>query len=105
MTSNREYICAGEAIGSLVSDQSSPYRNTRPVPPMACAQLEVISYTAFLHPLRRQILQMLEHMFMSNTRASWYTLYLTLFIILHSCSLITRRDEEFGREIDHPVRL
>ena len=70
---------------------------------MLCAQLEVISYTAILHPLRRKILKALEYMLLSSPRGCWFTIYLTLFIILHSCSLITRRDEEFSKQIGRQV--
>lgn len=105
LTSNIEWICGGDVVGSVVDDQSSPYRNTVPVPPMTCAQVEVISYSSLLHPLRRKILKELKNMLLSNPRGNWLTIYLTLFIILHSCSHVTRRDEAFGRDIGQSVSL
>ena len=103
LTSNIEWICGGDVVGSVVDDQSSPFQNTVPVPPMTCAQVEVISYSSLLHPLRRKILKELKTMLLSNPRNSWLTIYLTLFILLHSCSHTSRRDEAFGRDIGHSV--
>ena len=103
MTSNPEYICGGEAIGTVVHDLSSPYYGTMPVPPMVCAHLEIISYSFFLHPLRYKILKALERLLTYNTPGAWFTIYLTLFIVLHSCSYTTKRDEDFGRQINYPV--
>lgn len=103
MTSHPEWICGGDRIGSLVTDPSSPYYNTFPIPPVMNAQLEVIMYSTLLRPLRERVLTGLETLLRQNERRNWLTIYFTMFILLHSCSLTTRRDEEFARRIDFSV--
>jgi hypothetical protein len=103
ITSNPEKICGGEQIGSKVLDPSSPYDDTVPLSPVACAQLELISYSRLLHPFRQQVVAGLESMFKAKPRDCWLTIYLALFVIAHSCSLITKRDEEFARQLGRTV--
>lgn len=97
MASNPESICDTEKVGPLVTDSSSPYYGMRPLPPVMNAQLEVIMYSTLLRPLRKSILADLELLLRQKERSNWLTIYLTLFILLHNCSLTTRRDEEFAR--------
>lgn len=103
MTSNPEWICGGDFIGSVVVDSCSPYNNMVPIPPVMNAQLEIIMYSTLLRPLRDQVLTGLETLLKENLRRNWLTIYLTLFILLHSCSLTTRRDEQFARRMELTV--
>ena len=104
MTSNPERICAGDAFGTRVKDPSSPYFDTFPIPPVMCAQLEIITFSKMLRPFRQVVIEGLERLFDANDRQSWFTIYLVLFILLHSCSLTTRRDEEYARQMNLEVR-
>lgn len=70
-----------------------------------CAQLELISYSALLHPYRREILGGIISMLKTNSRNCWFTLYLTCFVLAHSCSNVTSRDEAFAGQLGLRVSL
>ena len=67
--------------------------------------MEMIFYSKLLHPLRIRVLNGLETLFAANERESWLAMYLSIFILLHSCSMITRRDEEFAKQLGRTVGL
>ena len=68
------------------------------------AQKELVIYVEFLRPLSKIVLAELQELIYANERKYWFTIYLVLFILLHSCSMITRRDEEYARQINLKVR-
>ena len=68
------------------------------------AQKELVIYVEFLRPLSKIVLAELQELIYANERKYWFTIYLTLFILLHSCSMITRRDEEYAQQINLKVR-
>lgn len=103
MTSNVEWICGGDNVGQSVNDTSSPYHGTIPVPPVMCAQLEALTYSHILRPLRREVLSSLRELMTSNEVQNWFTAYLSIFVICHSCSLTTRRDEQFAQRMGYSV--
>jgi len=74
------------------------------MPPIMIAQKELVIYMEFLKPLSKTVLAELQELIYANQRKYWFTIYLTLFILLHSCSMITRRDEEYARQINLKVR-
>jgi hypothetical protein len=74
------------------------------MPPIMIAQKELVIYTKFLKPLSKTVLAELQELIYANERKYWFTIYLILFILLHSCSMITRRDEEYARQINLKVR-
>ncbi|KAK8029283.1 hypothetical protein PG991_006339 [Apiospora marii] len=105
-TSNVARIVNEEQFGILkVDDPQSPWFAYVPIPPILIAQFQCIIYTKFLQPLSRDLLNRLNTMVLSNKRRYWFTLYLVIFVLLHSCSLSTRRNEEFARQISLPVRF
>ncbi|KAI9696522.1 MAG: hypothetical protein M1820_008150 [Bogoriella megaspora] len=100
MTSNVEWICGEETLGiPRVDDELSPWFKHLPKPAVMCSQCEIISYTTLLRPYRKQLLSHLQSVIQANKREYWYTIYLTLFLLLHSCAMITRRDEELARQM------
>ncbi|OJD30106.1 uncharacterized protein BKCO1_6600048 [Diplodia corticola] len=99
MTSLPEWIGSDEKVGTRVEDRSSPYYGTVPVAPVICAQLEVITYSQLQRPLRKRVLDGLAQMMRVNDRRNWFTIYLTLFILLHSCSMTTKRDQEYATQM------
>ncbi|KAL8847887.1 MAG: hypothetical protein Q9221_007098 [Calogaya cf. arnoldii] len=99
MTSMAENICSNEKVGTVVDDPSSPYFGTVPVAPVICAQLEVITFSTLQRPLMNNVLRQLQTLIAANDRRNWFTIYLGLFILLHSCSLTSRRDEEYARQM------
>jgi len=99
MTSHAEKICGGDKLGTVVEDPSSPYYRSIPVAPLICAQLEIITLTQIQRPLRKTVLETLQAMIKANNKCNWFTMYLTLFILLHSCALTTRRDAEYAAQM------
>ncbi|KAI0139132.1 hypothetical protein F4776DRAFT_654250 [Hypoxylon sp. NC0597] len=98
-TSNVHHIYGDDKLGAdLVSDSESPWFNLVPMPAVIIAQKECIIYTKIFRPLSKKILRDLQDLVTSKKRQYWLTIYLTLFILMHSCSMITRRDEETARQ-------
>ncbi|KAI9367609.1 hypothetical protein BJX61DRAFT_527621 [Aspergillus egyptiacus] len=94
-----ERICSHETLGATpVDDPNSPFHAIIPMPPIMIAQMECIMYTRILRPLSGRVLSGLKDLIMENKREHWLTIYLTLFIMLHSCAALTRRDRETAYE-------
>ena len=105
ISSNPERICGREQLGiPPVTDPSSPWANGVPIPPVMCAQLEVICYSQLLRPLSSRTLSQLQNLAIPARRRSWFTIYLTSFIHLPSIAILTRRDEEYARQLILSVR-
>lgn len=73
------------------------------MPPIMIAQKELVIYSRFLTPLSKKVLTVLSELIYKNKREHWLTILLVSVILLHSCSLITRRDEEYARQINLKV--
>ncbi|KAL4811469.1 hypothetical protein BDV18DRAFT_156056 [Aspergillus unguis] len=97
--SNPEHICSYQTVGGTpVNNPGTPFHEKVPMPPIMIAQMECIMYTRVLRPLSSRVLSGLKDLVTENKREHWLTIYLTLFILLHSCSMLTRRDEETASE-------
>ncbi|KAL4941730.1 hypothetical protein BDV06DRAFT_212435 [Aspergillus oleicola] len=100
-TSNPEHIRTPDALGSApVNDPNSPFHTRVPMPAIMIAQMECIMYSRILRPLAHRVLTGLRELVTANKREHWLTIYLTSFILLHSCAMLTRRDWETAREFD-----
>ncbi|KAI1138635.1 hypothetical protein F5Y05DRAFT_45398 [Hypoxylon sp. FL0543] len=98
-TCNIHHIYGEDKLGAeLVSDPNSPWHNRVPMPALIIAQKECIIYTKIFRPLSKEILRDLQYLVVSKKREYWLTTYLTIFILMHSCAMITRRDEETARQ-------
>ncbi|KAJ3544754.1 hypothetical protein NM208_g2887 [Fusarium decemcellulare] len=101
--SHAEHIVGDDKLGAKpIDDPTSPYNRTIPIPPVLEAQLQCIYFTQFLRPLSKKVLRSLMTLLESKQRKYWYTIYLVLFMMLHSCSLTTRRNREFAITLDLP---
>lgn len=63
------------------------------------AQLECILYTRFLRPLSKRIQDLLDDLMKKRTHDTWLTVYLALFVLLHSCAMLTKRDAEYALQM------
>ncbi|PVH87639.1 hypothetical protein DL98DRAFT_251913 [Cadophora sp. DSE1049] len=105
-TSNPERICGADKLGvDPVEDPASPWFKHMPMPPVIIAQMECIIYTEILRPLSKAVLHRLQVLIKANKRTYWFTIYLTNFILLHSCSMLTRRDWEYARQMSLPTEF
>lgn len=77
-----------------------------PLPPVMGAQIQLINYGSVTGPMVKTVLGRLRTMMENNRMRSWFTIYLCLFIILHSTSLITayarRRAVKHGLPVSGP---
>jgi hypothetical protein len=95
-----EYLHGDETLGALpIGDVSCPHYSHIPKPPVMSAQFQAATYTKILRPLNKLVLDQLHALTIVNKRRSWLTIYLTLFILLHSCAMLTRQNEEYARRI------
>ncbi|KAI5861636.1 hypothetical protein GGS23DRAFT_143142 [Durotheca rogersii] len=102
-----EHILQGDEFGvRMVEDEFSPYYSKFP----ACfcvlmAQLECIYHIRFLQPLGSSVLRTLLFLIGEKQKKYWFTIYLVLFMLLHSCSMTAQRDHEsavaFGLETQY----
>ncbi|KAK3388504.1 hypothetical protein B0T20DRAFT_457152 [Sordaria brevicollis] len=96
LTSNPVFISSGsEALGGTpIMDPESKYFGKVPMPKIMTAQFECIEYTNFLRPWSKAVLRELNELVLAKKREYWFTIYLAMFVLLHSCSMVTRRDRE-----------
>lgn len=95
LTSNPIFICGPETLGGTpITDSNSKYFGRVPMPKIMTAQFECIEYTNFLRPWSKAVLKQLNDMVLAKKREYWFTIYLAMFVLLHSCSMVTRRDKE-----------
>lgn len=102
LTSYPEGIVGVETLGlrSEVTDPSSPWDRCFPIPPVMCAQLECILFTKFLRPWSLEVRSLLDKVIRKGSRTDWLSVYLALFVLLHSCGLLIQRDYKYARQIN-----
>jgi len=91
MESRSERICGEETLGMLPQtfDPAAKSFNQVLLPPVMSAQLELIMTAMVLQPLKKTVLVQLQELIIKNKTRSWFTIYLCLFVLLHSCALLT----------------
>lgn len=105
MSSITEWLCGDDLLDMApVTDITSPYFGRTPIPPVMSAQFQIIAISKILRPLKKRVVSHLASMSSAaDTRKNWFAIYLTYFILLHSCAMVTRRDQEYAAQINHPV--
>jgi len=104
MESRSDRIAGHETLGMtphLCDPDCGPEcPNTQKIltPPVFSAQLEVIVVATILQPMKKEVLHRLKKLMEKNQRRSWFTIYLTMFILLHSCSMLTAGDNKKARK-------
>ena len=82
---------------------------TNSIPPIMSAQIELMTTTRILQPLRKTVLKRLQKLMQANDLKCWFPIYLCLFILLHSCSILTadenRQARKYGLEVNHQIPL
>ena len=99
-------IAGPERLGiDTVKDKASPWSGKSPPPPVLGAQEECILFSQFLAPYSKKVRDGLQALLKANKKHYWPTIYLTMFILLHNCSLLTRRNAEYAKTRSHPVSI
>lgn len=62
------------------------------IPPVLQAQIELLTTVYVLLPMKKAVLKELESLVKNNRTQSWFTIYLCMFIIMHSCALLTKAE-------------
>ena len=111
-TTASEYLCGSETLGMTPeqNDRSYPLFGKIPIAPVMGAQLELILTLEVLRPLRNEVLKQLQKMMDANKAKYWFTIYLSCFILLHSCSLATKWHYDYSRRngekvCNHPLEF
>jgi hypothetical protein len=103
-TSNPHRIYGTDKLGApTVRDPGSLFNNVVPMPVIMIAQMELIMYTRVLRPASKRVLDSLKSLVLDQKPCYWYTIYLCCFMLLHSCAMQTKRDEETGRQYNLKV--
>jgi hypothetical protein len=99
-------IVGTETLGmtSDIFDSTHPTPGRIPTPPVMGNQIELILSRDIQDPLRADILDALQKMIYSNKLKCWFTIYLSTFILLHNCSMITKHDSAYARKHGLQVR-
>ena len=105
MESRSERIIGDETLGMQPQTHDPECHNYSQflVPPLMSAQIELIATCAVLNPMRKLVLGRLRNLIEKNMSRSWFTIYLCLFIILHSCALLTEFENRQARKYGLPV--
>lgn len=106
LTSYPDAIVGQETLGLSGKIDYAPGRWAKhyPTPPVLGAQLECIVYTKYLQPLSVKIRASLDELMKKKTHEVWLTVYLALFVLLHSCAMLTRRDWEYARQMNFKTK-
>ena len=94
MESRRERICSSEVLGmepqnwDLEGDNYGAYL----IPPVLQAQIELLTTACVLLPMKREVLKGLQMLMKANQTKSWFTIYLCMFLLMHSCALLTQAE-------------
>jgi hypothetical protein len=107
MESRSERICGEERLGMMPQtfDPAAPNYNQVLVPPVISAQIELIMTAVVLQPLKKAVLAQLQELIKANRTRSWFTIYLCLFVLLHSCALLTSFENMQAKKYGLPVGL
>ena len=94
MESKQERVSSEEVLGMTPQDWDPDAGNYGKflVPPVLQAQIEILTTSLILLPMKRRVLTLLQRLMEKKLVRSWLTIYLALFILLHSCSMLTRAE-------------
>jgi len=100
MCSKSARISGSETLGmsSDLLDESSPLYGKIPVPPVLGAQSNFIVTNILQGPLKTKILDLLQKLTLAQRPETWFCIYLSNFILLHNCSLLTEHDIGYARK-------
>jgi hypothetical protein len=104
--SRSDRIIGDETLGMKTQDYDSDDPNSGIIltPPVFSAQLEVIITATLLLPAKQKVLRLLRDLMQRNDRRLWFTIYLSIFILLHNCALLTHGDNKKARKQGLMVR-
>lgn len=109
MESRSEYLDGPETLGMSPQtfDPKASSHGKVLVPPVMSAQLEMIATSTILEPKRKEVLNGLRLLIEERNLESQFAVYLCLFILLHSCALLTdfekKQAEKYGLSVSKQI--
>lgn len=95
----------GDTLGiSAIRDQGQLLYGKVPYPPIANDQLGVLCHVKILEPLQKVILEGLKQLIQSKQPQCWTTIFLSVFMLLHNCSVLTWDRYRHARKHGSKVR-
>lgn len=106
MESQSERIVGDETLGMepQTFDPDVASYGTNSIPPIMSAQMELMTTTRILQPFAKNVLRRLQNLIQTNELRSWFVIYLSLFVLLHSCSILTADENMQARKYGLQVR-
>lgn len=99
-------ICGEDKLGLEAStDPANPWNGIIPVTPIMDTQLDQIVIRDFLVPLRVFLLQELQEKIRGYKRENWFSIFLTIFILLSNTESILAHSRRFSRRYGMGVSL
>jgi hypothetical protein len=100
MESHSDRICGKENLGMRPQVYVPESTNNEKIllPPVLSAQMEIIVNVMILQPAQKDVLKRLKKLMEENKRHHWFAIYLCIFILLHSCALLTAADNKKARK-------
>lgn len=71
---------------------------TNSITPIMSAQIELMTTTQILQPLRVAVLKRLQRLIEANEMRLFFPVYLCLFVLLHSCSILTQDENRQAKK-------
>jgi hypothetical protein len=98
--SRSERICGEETLGMMpqMEDRACSNFGTILLPPVMTAQIQIVVSARILSPLKQKVLDRLQNLVQANKPRSWFTIYLCIFLLLHSCALLTDADSKKAKK-------
>lgn len=91
-------ICGEDKLGLEAStDPANPWNGIIPVTPIMDTQLDQIVIKDFLVPLRASLLQELQEKISGYKRENWFSIFLTIFILLSNTEYILAHSRRFAK--------
>lgn len=103
MESRRERISGTEVLNmepqnwDFEADNFGAYL----IPPVLQAQIELLTTACVLLPMRQELLKGLQKLMKANLTKSWFAIYLCMFILMHSCALLTQAERLRAKREPH----
>jgi hypothetical protein len=85
-------------------NQTCPYHDRIPVPPIVDLQIDLIIINEILQPERKKLLRMLNSILeLNDPWTNWFEIYLAYFILLHNVEMTMAHDTWFVKRYNLKV--
>ena len=88
---------------SQVMDTTSPYYQRVPIPPILDFQIDWL-WMRKMNELRRTLVSQLKELIMKRERSNWYTIFLTIIVLLSNLEFIYQHQHRQMERYGGPVR-